>query len=192
MRKMLFVFAVVIATAAIAVPAAFAVVPGTYSSTVDFTQVKSGAHFDQQSGSTAPVCVVSADLSITCGDGPLGTLSYQIDGVGHTNATLDLTANYTATFLCTNGGRQLVEAQTQAAEAAGTPLTISSERNGAITVPSVSITAPVHVGDTGSGSPCPNRNWTWEITSVTLADFNYTLTFDGFTSPFISNTQTDP
>jgi hypothetical protein len=192
MRRMLFVLASVIATAALAVPAALAVVPGTYDSTLDFTQVKSGAHFDNASGSTAPVCVVSADFSITCGDGTSGTLSYQIDGVGHTNATLVFTADYEASFTCTNGGRQLVEAQAQAAAAAGTPLKIPSNKNGSITVPSASISAPVHVGDTGSGQPCPNRNWTWEITSVTLLDYNYTLTFDGFSEPFISNSQTDP
>jgi hypothetical protein len=193
MRKMLFVLATVIATAALAVPAALAsVAPGTYPSTLDFSQVKSGAHFDNASGSTAPVCVVSADLSITCGDGPSGTLSYQIDGVGHTNATLDLEADYSASFTCTNGGSQLVEAQAQHAASPGSPLKIPSNRNGSITVPSASLTAPFSVGDTGSGKPCPNRNWTWVITSVTLVDYSYTLTFDGFASPFISNSQTDP
>jgi hypothetical protein len=193
MRRMLFVLASVIATAALAVPAALAsVAPGTYGSTLDFSQVKSGAHFDNASGSTAPVCVVGADLSITCGDGASGTLSYQIDGVGHTNATLVFTADYAASVTCTNGGTQLVEAQAQSAAAAGTPLKIPSSKNGSITVPSSSISAPIHVGDTGSGKPCPNRNWTFEVTSVTLVDYNYTLTFDGFSGPFISNSQTDP
>jgi len=190
MRKLLGLATVLVVAVAFPAMASASVAPNTYSSTVDFTQVKSGAHF--ASGSTAPVCVVGTDLSITCGDGTGGTLPYSIAGVGHTNATLVMTATYTATTLCTNGGRQLVEAQTKSAAASGTPLKISSDRNGSLTVPSKSITAPFTAGDTGSGSPCPNRNWSWTITAVTLTAYSYTLTFDGFTSPFISNSQTDP
>ncbi len=50
-----------------------------------------GAHF--QAGTSAS-CAVSG-TTVTCS-------SYQVAGVGNANATADLTANYTADFVCNN------------------------------------------------------------------------------------------
>jgi hypothetical protein len=168
--------------AAVAFPAAAAasVAPGTYTSTVNFANAPSGAHLSNSS--TAPSCTVGTDLSVTC-------TAYAIGGVGHTNATLIFTATYTVTYTCTNGGRQLVVAQGKTVAAPGTPTRLTPDKNGQLSVPATSVDAPATAGDTGSGSPCPNRNWTWTVSSVTLDSYSYTLTFDGFNAPVVSNIQ---
>jgi hypothetical protein len=147
--------------AAVAFPAAAAasVAPGTYTSTVNFANAPSGAHLSNSS--TAPSCTVGTDLSVT----------------------------YTVTYTCTNGGRQLVVAQGKTVAAPGTPTRLTPDKNGQLSVPATSVDAPATAGDTGSGSPCPNRNWTWTVSSVTLDSYSYTLTFDGFNAPVVSNIQ---
>ena len=56
-----------------------------------------GAHL--VTGTPTPSCTVNADLSVSCN-------SYEIAGVGNTNATADLSATYSATIDCFNPGGQ--------------------------------------------------------------------------------------
>jgi hypothetical protein len=115
-----------------------------------------------------------ANLSIDCS-------AYVLGGVGNTNATVSLTASYSATIDCTNKGGNLVESHT-AAFSDSSSATVASTRNGQLSVP------------TQSASPfdapqvCPNPNWkpTIRAGTLTLNSFTYTLTFAGFASPYIT------
>ncbi len=133
-----------------------------------------GGHL--QSGAIG--CTVGADLvSLSCS-------SYEVAGVGNTNADLSLVANYSATIDCTNHGGNLVETHTSTFSA-GVQQTLSSSKNGRLRV------------GTASASPfsapqvCPNNNWKPSIRSGTLVltSFSYTLTFAGFSSPAVTIAQ---
>ena len=78
--------------------------------------------------------------------------------------------------------------KTTTASPPGGPVTVRSDKNGQMTVPSQSVSPPTTV----SGNPCPNRNWTPTLASTTLNSYDYTLTFEGFSSPYIESSQTDP
>jgi hypothetical protein len=169
--------------AAIAFPAAAsAVTPGTYTPTADsFNSANAPGSSHVSSGS--PSCTVNANLAISCS-------AYVLGGVGHTNATIDLSADYTATIDCFNKGtnpNNPVESHTTTFSADSTA-TVASTRNGQLRVPSQS------VSPFSAPQVCPNPNWTPQIRpgSLQLLDFTYTLTFAGFTSPYITITATDP
>jgi hypothetical protein len=179
MRRMLFVFAAVIATAALAVPAALAsVAPGTYGPDPgSFSAANAPGSSHLASGS--PSCTVNANLSIDCS-------AYVLGGVGHTNADVLLTANYTAIVDCFNPGdpsnrNNPIESHTTSFSPAS-KVTVTSAKNGQLSVPAQSVSF--------SGAPvgCPNPNWTPTIRpgSVTLVSFSYTLTFAGFSSAYIT------
>jgi hypothetical protein len=162
-------------TAFAAVPALAAVSPGTYTPTADsFDSANAPGSSHLKSGT--PQCVVNANRSINCS-------AYVLGGVGNTNATVSLVANYSATIDCTNHGGNLVESHTSNFSATSTA-SVASTRNGQLRVP------------TRSASPfsapqvCPNPNWTPSIRggTVTLNSFTYTLTFAGFTDPYITIT----
>jgi hypothetical protein len=109
-----------------------------------------------------------------------------LGGVGHTNATVSLVANYTATIDCNNPGNNRnnpIESHTSTFSASSTA-TVASTRNGQLRVPAQS------VSPFGAPQVCPNPNWTPEIRggTVTLVSFTYTLTFAGFGSPYITIT----
>jgi hypothetical protein len=153
--------------------ASAAVAPGTYGpDTGSFNPANAPGSSHLTSGS--PSCTVATNLSISCS-------SYVLGGVGHTNATVSLVANYSATIDCTNHGGNLVESHTADFTASSTA-TVASTRNGQLTVP------------TRSASPfsapqvCPNPNWTPSIRpgTLTLNSFTYTLTFAGFESAYIT------
>lgn len=148
--------------------------------TTDPTQAPSGTHL--RSDSPAPACSVSATGSVTCGPFTLG-------GVGNTNATEVLTANYTATINCTNKGGSLVESHNQDATATSGPINLPATRNGQIVVDPITVNAPT-TAQVLAQADCPNPNWTPSVQggSVTLSSFRYTLTFAGFTSPYITIT----
>jgi hypothetical protein len=174
---MLFVFAAVIATAALAVPAALAAVaPGTYGPNAgSFNPANAPGSSHLTSGS--PSCTVNADLSIDCS-------AYVLGGVGHTNATVALSANYSAIIDCSNGGTNKnnpVESHT-ADFAANSAATVASTKNGQLSVPAQS------VSPFSAPQVCPNPNWTPSIRagSLTLNSFTYTLTFAGFASAYIT------
>jgi hypothetical protein len=167
---------------ALTASAALAVTPGTYTPTADsFNSANAPGSSHLASGT--PSCTVNADLSIDCS-------AYVLGGVGHTNATVALVANYTATIDCFNPGNNRnnpIESHTAAFSAESTA-TVASTRNGQLRVPAQS------VSPFSAPQVCPNPNWTPQIRAgtLTLESFTYTLTFAGFTSPYITITATDP
>ncbi len=157
-----------------------AVAPGTYgpnAGSFDSANAPGSSHL--VSGSGSPSCTVNADLSIDCS-------AYVLGGVGHTNATVSLTANYTAIVDCFNPGdpsnrNNPIESHTTSFSPTSTA-TVASTKNGQLSVPTRSVSF--------AGAPvgCPNPNWTPTIRpgSQTLVSFSYTLTFVGFTSAYIT------
>jgi hypothetical protein len=162
--------------------AAWAVTPGTYTPTADsFNPANAPGSSHLASGTVQ--CVVNADLSINCSP-------YVLGGVGHTNATVDLDATYSATIDCFNPGtnpQNPIESHTATFSASSTA-TVASTRNGQLRVPSQS------VSPFSAPQVCPNPNWRPEIRAGTLVleTFTYTLTFADFSSPYITITASDP
>jgi hypothetical protein len=163
-------------TAFAAVPALAAVSPGTYTPTAgSFNGANAPGSSHLASGT--PQCVVNPDRSIDCS-------AYVLGGVGHTNATVALTASYSATIDCNNPGNNRnnpIESHTSNFTVSNTA-TVASTRNGQLRV-------PVREADPFSAPQvCPNTNWEPEIRggTVTLNSFTYTLTFAGFSSPYIT------
>lgn len=134
-----------------------------------------GAHF----ATAEPVCTVDqATQDVSCTGATIG-------GVGHTNATAILSATYSGTVQCTNHGGQIVEVKTKSTEATSSG-TLRPSRNGQLVVPPLSTTAPT-TQELLSAATCPNGNWSKQlIAGPTLTGFVYTVTFAGFTQPYIS------
>jgi hypothetical protein len=155
-----------------------AVAPGTYGPDAgSFNPANAPGSSHLASGS--PSCTVNADLSIDCS-------AYVLGGVGNTNATVDLDASYSAIIDCFNKGTNKnnpVESHTADFSASSTA-TVASTRNGQLRVPAQS------VSPFSAPQVCPNPNWTPQIRegSLVLNSFTYTLTFAGFTSPYITIT----
>jgi opacity protein-like surface antigen len=177
MRKFLALATVLVAAIALPAAASAAVSPGTYTATFDATQAPGSSHVAKSSAD--PVCVVNTALDVNCN-------AYVLGGVGHTNATVNLAANYTATVDCFNPGdpsnpNNPIESHTTAFAATSTA-TVASTKNGQLSVPAQSVSA----GQVGQ--VCPNPNWTPVIRAGTLqlVSFTYTLTFADFTSPYIT------
>jgi hypothetical protein len=159
--------------------AAWAVAPGTYSPTAgSFNPANAPGSSHLASGT--PQCVVNAALDVDCS-------AYVLGGVGNTNATVSLAATYSATIDCTNKGGNLVESHTSTFSDSSTA-TVASTRNGQLRVPAQSASA------FSAPQVCPNPNWTPSIRAgtLTLDTFTYTLTFAGFSSPYITITASDP
>jgi hypothetical protein len=165
--------------AAVSASVALAVAPGTYAPTADsFNPANAPGSSHLASGT--PQCVVDANLNVTCAP-------YVLGGVGHTNASVSLVATYSATIDCTNHGGNLVESHTSTFSDSSTT-TVRSAKNGQLSVPEESASA------FGAPQVCPNPNWTPSIRPGTLVleVFTYTLTFEGFSSAFITITASDP
>src|SRR5215217_1851765 len=155
--------------------AAWAVAPGTYGpdpGSFNPANAPGSAHL----ASGTPQCVVNADLDVDCS-------AYVLGGVGHTDADVSLSATYSATIDCTNKGGNLVEAHTSTFSDSSAD-TLTSSRNGQLRVPAQSVSA------FGAPQVCPNPNWTPSIREGTLVleSFTYTLTFAGFSEPYITIT----
>jgi hypothetical protein len=166
-----------VVVAAVAFPAAAsAVAPGTYPGSVNSANAPGSSHL----ASGAIQCVVDADLNVDCAN-------YVLGGVGNTNATVALSATYSATIDCTNKGGNLVESHTSTFSDSSTA-TVASTRNGQLRVPAQSA-SPFEAPQV-----CPNPNWTPSIREGTLVleSFTYTLTFTGFSSPAVLITASDP
>ena len=148
---------------------ALAVSPGTYSPTIVPANAPSGTHL--QSGTIS--CTVNANLSVSCS-------SYELAGVGNTNATVSLVANYSASINCTNKGGNLVEVHTTTFSA-GETFTEASLKNGRLRV------SAADADPFGAPQVCPNPNWTPSIAPGTLVlnSFTYSVTFAGFDDPYI-------
>lgn len=140
--------------------------------TINPANAPSGTHL--QTGTIG--CTVGGDLSVTCS-------SYELAGVGNTNAVVSLSANYSATIDCTNHGGNLVESHTSTFSDSNSE-TLRSTKNGRLTVPTESASA------FDAPQVCPNPNWTPSIRAgtLTLNSFTYTLTFAGFTGAYITIT----
>jgi hypothetical protein len=160
------------------------VAPGNYTPTADsFNSANAPGSAHLANRSPDPVCVVTTSLDVNCN-------AYVLGGVGNTNATVLLTANYTAIVDCFNPGtnpNNPIESHETTFSPTSTE-TIPSTRNGQLRVTAQSVSF--------SGAPvgCPNPNWTPTVRpgSVELVSFRYTLTFAGFTSPYITIAATDP
>jgi hypothetical protein len=174
MRRVGIVTALSMFLVALSASAAFAAVgPGTYLPTSDsFSSANAPGSSHLTSGT--PMCVVNGALDVDCS-------AYVLGGVGNTNAAVSLTASYSATIDCTNHGGNLVESHTSTFSDSSTA-TVASTRNGQLRVPAQSASA------FGAPQVCPNPNWTPSIRAgtLTLESFTYTLTFAGFTSPYIT------
>jgi hypothetical protein len=131
-----------------------------------------------QTGS--PSCTV-VGLNVSCS-------TYELAGVGNTNATGNLSATYSATVVCINGGGNPSDSQHQGTFTQSSTTGSLSPKNGRLTVPSLSVTAPTQE-EFLAQQTCPNPNWTPTIPGgITLSSFDYTLTFAGFSGPFIEIT----
>ena len=175
MRKLLALATLVVAAIAFPAAASAAVAPGTYTPTADSFNSANAPGSSHLTSSTVQ-CVVNAARDVNCSP-------YVLGGVGHTDADVSLTATYSATIDCTNHGGNLVESHTSTFSDSSSATVVSS-RNGQLRVPAQSVS--------GFGAPqvCPNPNWTPSIRggTLTLNSFTYTLTFTGFTSPYITIT----
>jgi hypothetical protein len=175
MRKLLALATLVVAAIAFPAAASAAVAPGTYTPTADsFNSANAPGSSHLTSGT--PSCTVNTALDVNCS-------AYVLGGVGNTNATVSLTASYSATIDCTNHGGNLVESHTSTFSDSSSA-TVASTRNGQLRVPAQSASA------FGAPQVCPNPNWTPSIRpgTLTLNSFTYTLTFAGFSSPYITIT----
>ncbi len=177
MRRLGIITALSMFLLALTASAAFAAVaPGTYTPDPgSFNTANAPGSSHLTSGTVQ--CVVNSALDVNCG-------SYVLGGVGHTNANVALTANYTAIIDCYNHGvnpNNAVESH-QTSFSPTSQTTVTSSKNGQLSVPTRSVSF--------SGAPigCPNANWTPTIRpgSQTLVSFSYTLTFVGSTSAYIT------
>lgn len=150
--------------------------------TINPAAAPNGTHF---AGGTDATCTVSG-TTVRCGGTPSGTTSYQLAGVGHIDATATLSATYSATIVCRNGGGNLSDSQHQGTFNSTTgPVPLTSNKNGRLTVPPLSQSAPSQ-SDFLAQQSCPNPNWTPEVSGgITLSSFTYTLHFVGFTGNYI-------
>ena len=179
MRRLGIITALLTLLVAVTAAAALAVTPGTYTPTSgSFNPANAPGSSHLSSGTVQ--CVVNTALNLNCSP-------YVLGGVGHTNADVSLSATYSATINCTNHGGNLVETHTSTfSDSSGATLT--SSKNGQLRVPSQSASA------FSAPQVCPNPNWTPSIAPGTLVleSFTYTLTFAGFSSPYITITASDP
>jgi hypothetical protein len=143
--------------------------PGTYPGAVNGANAPGSSHL----ASGTIQCVVATNLNVDCA-------AYVLGGVGNTNATVSLSANYSATIDCTNKGGNLVESHT-AQFSDTSSATVASTRNGQLSVPAQS------ASPFDAPQVCPNPNWTPSIRAGTLVlnSFTYTLTFAGFSAPAV-------
>jgi hypothetical protein len=150
----------------------FAVAPGTYFNEVSFTSANTPGGTHVQTGSIS--CTVTG-VSVSC-------TGYELAGVGNTNASVILSATFSADVACNNpaGGKNRnndIEPHATTFDAEDS-FTAASTKNGRLTVRSASVSP----GEVSDEDLCPNGNWIPEVTNLTLESFSYTVTFAGFTS----------
>jgi len=158
--------------AALAVPAAWA------ATTIDPSAAPTGTHV--QSGT--PSCTESG-FTVTCS-------SYDLAGVGNKNATANLSVTYSGTVLCINPAGNIAPGQT---ENPSIPTSTGSlqPKNGRLTVPELTSATQAQIeAALMEKTTCPNRKWTKSVQagSIAIVGFTYTLTFQGFQSPYITIT----
>jgi hypothetical protein len=150
------------------------------TTTINPANAPTGTHL--QTGTIG--CTVSG-LNVSC-------TTFELAGVGNANVTGNVSATYSATVVCINGGRNPSDGQHQGTFTASTTTGSLSPKNGRLTVPSLSVTAPTDQQFLAQKT-CPNPNWTPTIPGgITLSSFTYTLSFAGFSAPYITITGNDP
>ncbi|HXS64579.1 MAG TPA: hypothetical protein VN767_17110 [Streptosporangiaceae bacterium] len=148
------------------------------ASTTTFNPANAPQGTHVQTGS--PGCTVSG-LNVSC-------RSFELAGVGNTNAQANLSATYSATVVCINGGGNPSDSQHQGTFTSSTSTGQLSPKNGRLTVPSLSVTAPTEQQFLAQQT-CPNPNWTPTIPGgIKLSSFTYTVSFVGFGGPYITVT----
>ncbi len=128
-----------------------------------------------------PSCSFASDgLTVVCS-------SYELAGVGNTNATATLETTYSATVDCRNRGGNIVEVKAQV-ETVPSSTGQLEPKNGRLTVPSLTSAPVPTAAEFAALAVCPNGNWT-KITrtdTIALESSVYTLTFAGFTGAYIT------
>lgn len=145
--------------------------------TITAANAPNGTHFQAR---TSASCAVTAGPTVTC-------RSYELAGVGNANASAALAAAYAAIVDCRNRGGQVVEVKAQA-RSATVSTGLLEPKNGRLLVPELSTAGRVpSAGEFTATAVCPNGNWTKELRggTITLSSFTYTLTFAGFSLPYI-------
>jgi hypothetical protein len=115
--------------------------------------------------------------------------TFELAGVGGSNATGSLVGSYSATVQCRNHGGQIVEVKSQATTAPTTTGSLSP-KNGRLSVPALSSSPVPTAAQFEAQATCPNGNWTKELLggTIRLSSFTYTLHFAGFTGDYITIT----
>lgn len=149
------------------------------ATTINPAAAPTGTHL--QTG-TIGCSVDSTTQLVTC-------TTFELAGVGNTNATATLTATYTATVQCRNHGGQIVEVKSQVT-IAPTSTGKLEPKNGRLTVPQLTSGPVPTAAQFEARATCPNGNWTKELLggTITLSSFTYTLHFAGFTGDYIKIT----
>ena len=129
-------------------------------------QVKPGVHIQ----GPAPTCSVSGS-TVTCS-------SFQIAGLGNTAATAELQITGTFSTQCTNPGGNVAPGQNSQASGTSGPVSISTDKNGKATVPSLSATAQPP-SQTQLNALCSNPQWTGSVTGFTVTSATILVTQNG-------------
>jgi hypothetical protein len=127
--------------------------------------------------------------SVNSSTGLVSCTTYELAGVGGSDATAALNATYTATVQCRNHGGQIVEVKSQA-KSAPTSTGKLSPKNGRLSVPALNSGPVPTATQFENQATCPNGNWTKELENETvrLFSFTYTLQFFGFSGFYITIT----
>jgi hypothetical protein len=161
-----------------AVAVTLSVTAAPAATTVNPANAPQGTHY--KSG-TASCSVNSSTGAVTCS-------GFTLAGVGNTNVTATLSATYSATVVCINGGGNPSDSQHQGSFTQSATSGTLQPKNGNVTVPSLSTTAPTEQQFLAQQS-CPNPNWTPTLQGpITLTGFTYTVQFVGFSGPYITIT----
>lgn len=146
------------------------------ATTVNPAYAPSGTHL--QSGT--PECQVN-DYVVTCS-------SYDLAGVGNSNASANLSATYRGIVICTNPGGNVAPGQTDYPTLYTSSGRISP-KNGRMTVPSLTSTTDRATIEAAlmQNTECPNGKWAKSLQpgSLALVGYTYTLSFAGYSAPYM-------
>lgn len=162
--------ALVAVAAALAIPAAW----GAITTSPEYAPT--GTHL--QSGT--PSCSPDGFI-VRCS-------TYELAGVGNTNASASLEVTYIATVICTNPAGNVAPGQTKPANTR-TSTGDLAPKNGRLTVPALSSTSDKTYieGLLMANTTCPNIKWTKSVQpdSLTVMGYTYTLHFYGYDGNYI-------
>src|SRR5262249_23694650 len=104
----------------------------------------------------------------------------------------NLSATYSATVVCINGGGNPSDSQHQGTFTETATTGELHPKNGNVTVTPISVTAPTE-REFLAQQTCPNPNWKPTIPGgISLSSFPYTVQFGGFAGPYITTTGKRP